>query len=137
VDVLGTQLEEVTEQCEEVDPPSPGLLRKFSRAGGGQVVESCLTSPLLNDSLLPAVTLQTKFIPMSKAEILEQLPKLNSVELREICDRIWQLEEEQLLSGNANPSDEEKALLDSELEDYSRNREAGASWEEVKSRLMQ
>jgi len=49
---------------------------------------------------------------MSKAEILEQLPKLNSVELREICDRIWQLEEEQLLSGRANPSDEEKALLD-------------------------
>ncbi len=39
---------------------------------------------------------------MSKAEILEQLPKLNSVELREICDRIWQLEEEQLLSGRAS-----------------------------------
>jgi putative addiction module component (TIGR02574 family) len=42
-----------------------------------------------------------------------------------------------LLSGRVNPSDEEKALLDSELEDYSRNREAGSSWEEVKSRLMQ
>jgi len=66
---------------------------------------------------------------MSKAEILEQLPKLNSVELREICDRIWQLEEEQLLSGRANPSDEEKALLDRELEEYSRDREAGSSWE--------
>ena len=74
---------------------------------------------------------------MSKAEILEQLPKLNSTELREICDRIWQLEEEQLLSGRANPSDEEKALLDSELEDYSRDREAGSIWEEVKSRLKQ
>ena len=74
---------------------------------------------------------------MSKAEILEQLPKLNSVELREICDRIWQLEGEQLLSGRANPSDEEKALLDSELEDYSRDREAGSSWEDVKSRLKQ
>jgi len=72
---------------------------------------------------------------MSKAEILEQLPKLNSVELREICDRIWQLEEEQLLSGRANPSEEEKLLLDSELEDYSRDRETGSSWEEVKSRL--
>jgi putative addiction module component (TIGR02574 family) len=72
---------------------------------------------------------------MSKAEILEQLPKLNSVELQEIWDRIWQLEEEQLWSGNANSSDEEKALLDSELEDYSRDREAGSSWEDVKSRL--
>ncbi len=74
---------------------------------------------------------------MSKAEILEQLPNLNSVELREICDRIWQIEEEQLLSGRANPSDEEKALLDSELEDYSRDHEAGSSWEDVKSRLNQ
>ena len=74
---------------------------------------------------------------MSKAEILEQLPKLNSVELREICDRIRQLEEKQLLSGRANASDEEKALLDSELEDYSRDREAGSSWEEVQSRLKQ
>ncbi len=72
---------------------------------------------------------------MSKAEILEQLPKLNSTELREICDRIWQLEEEQLLSGRATPSDEERTLLDSELEDYSCDRETGSSWEEVKSRL--
>jgi len=74
---------------------------------------------------------------VSKAEILEQLPKLNSVELREICDRIWQIEEEQLWSGRANPSDEEKALLNSELEDYSRDRDAGSSWEDVKSRLNQ
>ena len=73
---------------------------------------------------------------MSKAEVLEQLPKLNSVELREICDRMWQLEEEQLLSGRANPSDEEKALLDRELEEYSRDGE-GSSWEDVKSRLKQ
>jgi hypothetical protein len=63
--------------------------------------------------LSPVLLLQIKFVRMSKAEILEQLPKLNSVELREICDRIWQLEEEQLLSGRANPSDAEKALLDS------------------------
>lgn len=74
---------------------------------------------------------------MSKAEILEQLPKLDSTELGEIRDRIWQLEEEQLVSGRGNPSDEEKALLDSELEDYSRNPEAGSGWEEVKSRLKQ
>ena len=58
-------------------------------------------------------------------------------DLREICDRIWQPEEEQLLSGRATPSDEEKALLDSELEDYSRNPEAGPGWQEIKSRLKQ
>jgi putative addiction module component (TIGR02574 family) len=72
---------------------------------------------------------------VSKAEILEQLPKLNSVDLREICDRIWQLEEEQLLSGRATPSDEEKALLDREFEEFGRDPTSGSSWEEVKSRL--
>jgi len=60
---------------------------------------------------------------VSKAEILEQLPKLNSIELREIRDRIWQLEEEELLTGRAKPSDQERELLDREFE------------EEVKSRL--
>ena len=72
---------------------------------------------------------------MSKAEILEQLPKLNPVELQEIRDRIWQLEEEQLLSGRAQPSDAEKALLDREFEDFARDPTSGSSWEEVKSRL--
>jgi putative addiction module component (TIGR02574 family) len=91
----------------------------------------------LTDSAIVYPDSSTKFVAMSKAEILEQLPKLNSVDLREICDRIWQLEEEQLLSGRATPSDEEKALLDRELEDYSRDREAGSSWEDVKSRLKQ
>jgi phage shock protein A len=72
---------------------------------------------------------------MSKAEILEQLPKLNPVELQEIRDRIWQLEEEELLSGHVQPSDAEKALLDKEFEDFARDPAAGSSWEEVKSRL--
>jgi hypothetical protein len=72
---------------------------------------------------------------MSKADILEQLPKLSSIDLREIHDRIWQLEEEHLLSGRAHPSDEEKALLDGELEDYMRDPTSGSSWEDVKFRL--
>ena len=72
---------------------------------------------------------------MSKAEILQQLPKLNSVELQEIRDRIWQLEEEELLNGRAQPSDPEKALLDAEFEDFALDPTSGSSWEEVKSRL--
>jgi len=80
-----------------------------------------------------------KFISsrLSKAEILEELPKLNAGELREIHDRILQPQEADLLGGHAKPSEEEKALHDRELEDYSRNPEAGSSWEEVESRLKQ
>jgi hypothetical protein len=74
---------------------------------------------------------------VSKTEILEELPKLNSVELREIHDRIWQLEEEELFSGRAKPTEEEKALLDHELEDYARDPNAGSSWQELESRLKQ
>jgi putative addiction module component (TIGR02574 family) len=85
--------------------------------------------------MLRALALPTTFVFMSKAEILEQLPKLSPVELQEIRDRIWQLEEEELLSGRAQPSVAEKALLDSELEDFERDRNSGSSWEEVKSRL--
>ena len=72
---------------------------------------------------------------MSKAEILQELPKLKPAELGEIRDRILQIEEEELLSGRAQPTDEEKTLLDRELEDYSADRDAGASWKEVESRL--
>ncbi|MEP7015743.1 MAG: hypothetical protein ABI925_09905 [Verrucomicrobiota bacterium] len=74
---------------------------------------------------------------MSKTEILEELPKLKPAELREIHDRIWQLEEAELLSGRIKPSAEEKALLDRELEDYSRTPDAGSNWEDVESRLRQ
>jgi putative addiction module component (TIGR02574 family) len=72
---------------------------------------------------------------MSTAEILEQLPKLNVMELREIHDRILQLEEEGLLSGRGGPTEEEKALLDRELDDYSRDKNPGSSWEDVEARL--
>ena len=74
---------------------------------------------------------------MSKTEILEQLSKLDSGERREIRDRIWQIEEEELLSGRAKPSNEEKELLDRELEDFARDPDAGSNWEEVASRLKQ
>jgi hypothetical protein len=87
--------------------------------------------------MLRDVALPIRVRAMGKAEILEQLPKLNSVDLGEIRDRIWQLEEEQLLNGRANPSDEEKALLDRELVDFARDPTSGSSWEDVKSRLTQ
>lgn len=71
---------------------------------------------------------------MSKAEILQQLPKLGSEERREIFERIGELEEQHLLKGG-EPTAEEKALLDRELEEYRRNPEAGSTWKEVEARL--
>jgi hypothetical protein len=43
------------------------------------------------------------------------------------------MEERDVLSGVATPK--EKELLDREWEEYQRNAEAGASWDEVKSRI--
>ena len=71
---------------------------------------------------------------MSKADILQELPKLGPNDRREILDRIWELEERDLLQGS-EPTPEEKALLDRELEDYRMNPDAGSPWEEVESRI--
>jgi len=71
---------------------------------------------------------------MSKAEILRELPKLQLGERREIFERIVELEEHELLKGG-EPTTDEKALLDRELEEYQRSPEAGSSWEEVKDRV--
>lgn len=75
-----------------------------------------------------------QIVSMSKAEILQELPKLKTDERREILERLCDLEELALLNG-AEPSAEEKALLDGELEDYKANPKTGSSWPEVKARL--
>ena len=71
---------------------------------------------------------------MSKAEILNELPRLELRERREIFERIGELEEQELLKGG-EPTAEEKALLDRELEEFQQNPQAGSTWEEVEARL--
>jgi putative addiction module component (TIGR02574 family) len=71
---------------------------------------------------------------MSKAEILRELPRLPLGERREIFERIIELEDQDLLKGG-EPTPQEKALLDHELEEYQRSPDAGSSWEEVKERV--
>ena len=71
---------------------------------------------------------------MSTAEILRELPRLPLGERREILERIVELEDQDLLKGG-EPTPEEKALLDRELEEYQRSPDAGSSWEEVKDRV--
>ena len=72
---------------------------------------------------------------MSKAEILNELSKLRPEERRQIFDRLWELEERDLLEG-AGPTPAEKALLDSELKAYEAIPGAGAPWEAVEEKLL-
>jgi hypothetical protein len=72
---------------------------------------------------------------MSKSEILEELPKLKREERRQIFERLCELEDRDLLNG-AEPSAEEKALLDQELKEYQKNPEAGSTWQQVEARML-
>jgi hypothetical protein len=71
---------------------------------------------------------------MSKSDILEELPRFALAERREILDRLFELEENDLLGGG-EPSAEEKAVLDRELEDYQQNASIGSPWRDVESRV--
>ncbi len=71
---------------------------------------------------------------MSKAELLEEFSKLSPAERSELWDALWTLEERQLL-GTGTPTEDEKAVLDRELEDHQREPHAGAPWTEVEARL--
>jgi len=73
---------------------------------------------------------------MSKSQILEELPNLGQGDRREILERIWEMEEADLLRG-AQPDADEMALLDREFEEFHANPNAGAEWKEVESRLRQ
>ena len=63
---------------------------------------------------------------MSKAEILEELPKLKPEERLEVLEKIYQLEgiaEEAWLDADDPLTDAEKALTDSRLEAHQRDPE--------------
>jgi putative addiction module component (TIGR02574 family) len=71
---------------------------------------------------------------MSKVELLEEISKLTPDERDEIWNALWTLEERHMLGANA-PSDEEKAMLDREMEDFEKNPWAGTPWDKVEARL--
>jgi putative addiction module component (TIGR02574 family) len=80
-------------------------------------------------------TAKRYYFDMSKSEILDELPKLNPAERRELLERLWDLEEHDLVLG-VEPTAAEKSLLDQELEEYRQNPHAGTPWSEVKKRLQ-
>jgi hypothetical protein len=73
---------------------------------------------------------------VSKSDILQELPNLGHRDRREILERIWEMDEADLLKGAQLDADE-KSLLDRELEEYQGNPKAGADWKEVEARLRQ
>ena len=74
---------------------------------------------------------------MSKAQILEELPKLKPVELAEIQSRIEELAvygpDGWLADGALTETD--KAALDEALAEYEKNPDAGSPWREVLARI--
>jgi hypothetical protein len=86
--------------------------------------------------VLFAYTGRARFTAMSTTQILEELPRLSRLERRAVLDRLYELEETDLLL-SPEPDDTEKALLDRELEAYTQTTNAGAPWPEVAARLRQ
>jgi hypothetical protein len=71
---------------------------------------------------------------VSKAEILEQLPKLRPEERSEVLDRLQELSEEDLLTGSPISTDE-MAFLEREWQEYEKNPEAGTQWKELVKKI--
>ena len=71
---------------------------------------------------------------MSKVEILSEIPKLSHEDRQEILERLWELEEREMLS-SGKPTAAEEALLNEELTAYKADPKAGSTWEEVEARL--
>lgn len=73
---------------------------------------------------------------MSKNEILQELPRLPAPDRQEILDRLWDLEESDVLRVD-EPSSEEKAMLDEALAAYARDPNAGQPWRKVLAGLRE
>jgi hypothetical protein len=72
---------------------------------------------------------------MSKNEILEELPKLTTLERQEIRLRLAELEAEDWQDPDDLLTAEDKAILDARLAAYEENPGAGSSWKQVKNRI--
>ena len=85
-------------------------------------------------STLVSIRAQSYILPVSKAEILSEIPKLSPAEREEILERLWELEEREMLNGG-KPTAAEMVLLDRELKEYGSNPTAGSTLDEVEARL--
>jgi hypothetical protein len=72
--------------------------------------------------------------PMSKAEILAELPKLRPEERDQVFQRLCELQEGDILEGNP-PDFAERKLLDEALVEFQRDGDPGTPWRTVLQRL--
>lgn len=73
---------------------------------------------------------------MSKAEILEALPKLTTEDRHEIRLKLNELDGDGWLDVDDPLTDAEKALLEARLAAYEKDPDAGSSWEDVEARIL-
>jgi len=72
---------------------------------------------------------------MSKAEILEQLPKLTPAERFEIRVKLAELDGERWLDDDDPLTDDQKALLEARLADMDQHPEASIAWDDARKRI--
>jgi putative addiction module component (TIGR02574 family) len=75
------------------------------------------------------------YSPMTKAEILEELPKLTDDERQEIRRKLTELDVNEWLDADDPLTADEKALLEARLADIEAHPEKSIPWEEAKKRL--
>jgi putative addiction module component (TIGR02574 family) len=71
---------------------------------------------------------------MSKAQIIDELPKLSPDERREILHRIHEIDHNDWLAENLSP--EEIALIEERLAAHQKNPAAAIPWNEAEARLV-
>jgi len=72
---------------------------------------------------------------MTKAEILEELPKLTKTERQEIRLRLTELDSEDWFEDEKQLTVDEKALLEERLAAYAKAPDAGSTWGQLEGRI--
>ena len=73
---------------------------------------------------------------MSKAQILEELPRLTASDRSQLFARLAEIHETDLLEGGA-PSPSERQALDEALTEFEHDPSPGESWREVFQQLRE
>jgi hypothetical protein len=73
---------------------------------------------------------------VSKADILQELPKLSPHDRSQVFARLAELHEADLVTGEA-PSPAERQALDAALAEFERDRSPGEPWREALQKVRQ